>query len=602
MKYKLINQPNPNYSGLQQVLANRKVEDFYHYVNTTDNDINNAESLSEEALKLAATKLILNINNDERVLIVIDCDCDGYTSAALLTNYLHDLFPSYVENKIDFHMHNGKQHGLSDCIDKAKNYKLVICPDSSSNDFDLHKELYDQGTAVIVLDHHDAEKISPYAIVINNQLSDYPNKDLSGVGVTWQFCRYLDKILNKNYANEYLDLVAVGDMGDMMSMLSIETKHLINIGLKPENIKNPFIFEMWQKNRFKLGENITPMGAAFYIVPFINAICRSGTLEEKQLIFASMVKHFAFNEVPSNKRGHKLGEMERVVDQAIRTCTNVKNRQTRAQDEGMEKLENLIAANDMMQHKVLLFLLEPGEVDPNIRGLIANKIMAKYQRPVAVLTKVVEEALPWNDIEETRISYQGSARGCDKVDVRDFKHICSCAPGTIFAEGHAGAFGLGIYEGSPDEGAAEVYGDGLIQFLDYTDEVLKDMPNEPIYYVDYIFTENDEDAGDKIIEIANMANYWGKDFDEALVCVEHVKVYKNMITVMKSNTLKITLPNGISMIKFSATDEEIANLTSEGYVEINVIAKCNANEWCGNISPQLMIEDYEIIKNVGWVF
>ena len=66
----------------------------------------------------------------------------------------------------------------------------------------------------------------------------------------------------------------------MMSMISKETKHLINKGLKPENIHNPYIYEMWQKNKFKLGEHITSIDAAFYIVPMINAIQRSGTIEE----------------------------------------------------------------------------------------------------------------------------------------------------------------------------------------------------------------------------------------------------------------------------------------------------------------------------------
>lgn len=69
-----------------------------------------------------------------------------------------------------------------------------------------------------------------------------------------------------------------------------------------------------------------------------------------------------------------------------------------------------------MNHKVLLFLLEPGQVDKNIAGLIANKIMAKYQRPTCLLTKVTDNGT---------ISYQGSARGCDKVGINDFKSICA---------------------------------------------------------------------------------------------------------------------------------------------------------------------------------
>ena len=57
----------------------------------------------------------------------------------------------------------------------------------------------------------------------------------------------------------------------------------------------------------------------------------------------------------------------------------------------MELLEKKIKEENLLNHKVLLFLLEPGQIDRNIAGLVANKLMAKYQRPVCVLTKVIEE-------------------------------------------------------------------------------------------------------------------------------------------------------------------------------------------------------------------
>ena len=72
-----------------------------------------------------------------------------------------------------------------------------------------------------------------------------------------------------------------------MSLRSIETKHIITKGFRNENIKNPFIYGMAEKNAYQLGTHITPIGAAFYIVPFINSMVRSGTLEEKEILFKS---------------------------------------------------------------------------------------------------------------------------------------------------------------------------------------------------------------------------------------------------------------------------------------------------------------------------
>jgi single-stranded DNA-specific DHH superfamily exonuclease len=97
--------------------------------------------------------------------------------------------------------------------------------------------------------------------------------------------------------------------------------------------------------------------------------------------------------------------------QAIRTVTNVKARQTKKQNEGLEIIENMIEENNLLDHKVLLFLMEPGVIDRNIAGLIANKMMAKYQRPVCILTKGEN-------------GYQGSARGCTLAGIPDFKAIC----------------------------------------------------------------------------------------------------------------------------------------------------------------------------------
>ena len=54
---------------------------------------------------------------------------------------------------------------------------------------------------VLVIDHHKAEQYSPDACVINNQLCDYPTKSLSGVGMVYKFCSYIDTLLNTNYAN-----------------------------------------------------------------------------------------------------------------------------------------------------------------------------------------------------------------------------------------------------------------------------------------------------------------------------------------------------------------------------------------------------------------
>lgn len=434
MKYQLINQPNEKYTVKEQILINRGIEEkeLNHYINLTDNDINEPEMLGEDVLFNAATTVWDTLSDPTaNICVVVDSDADGYTSAAILLNYLNDLLLDEVECRVHYFMHEGKQHGLSDAMDWIfdVNPRLVIVPDGGTNNVEELKKLGELGTSVIILDHHLVEEnefweqnpkscgnVKHY--LINSQLPHYSNKELSGAGVVYQFCKYIDKIKDLDYANKYLDLVATGLVADMMDLRSVETRRLITKGLVPDNIVNPFVYSLWQKNKFKIGDIPTAWGFTFYVVPLINAITRSGTQDEKDTVFNSMLKYKAFKEVPSTKRGHKPGEKERIVDQAMRICTNVKNRQSKQELQGLELVEHLIEDKDMMQHKVLLFLLEPNQIPAPIRGLIANKIQAKYQRPCCMLTKTIDK-------ESGRVSYQGSARGCDRVGVTDFKSICA---------------------------------------------------------------------------------------------------------------------------------------------------------------------------------
>ena len=592
MKYQLINQPNKNFSTIQQILFNRGIaeEDILHYINLSDQDINSPLALGEQNLKNGLRLLFNTISKNKNAIIIVDCDTDGYTAAALLINYLYKIFPTWVDNHLKWIMHDGKQHGLSDCINKISNYySLVMLPDSSSNDYIYHQNLFHKGIGVLVLDHHLADKISPYAVIINNQLSNYPNKELSGVGVVWQFCRYIDSILDINYADDFLDLVALGLCADMMSLRSFETRYLITKGFKKENIKNPFIDYMLDKNSFPLSKAdyassnsqtaCTSIGAAFFIVPFVNAITRSGTIEQKNLLFNSMLNHKAFEEVISNKRGHKLGQKEKLVLQAIRTVTNVKNRQTRAEDAGLTMLENMIETNHMLDHKILLFLLEPSQIPAEIRGLIANKFMAKYQRPCCLLTRTNRNG------KET---YEGSMRGYTKTGINSFKEVLEQCPQVVYVQGHQNAAGLSIQ------------GDQINNFLSRIDYLLKDVSVEPIYRVDYDFKERDNN-NQIILDIAEMNDYWGQDIDRAYVNI-NFKITSSNFQIMKSNTLKFNLPNGLSIIKFSGTEQEINKFTTTGYLEVNAICKCNKNQWNGQVYPQLIMQDYEIIDSSKYYF
>lgn len=581
MEYRLRAPEFPIYTPVEQVLVNRGIpyDQINHYLNTTDNDILDPRLIPH--LDEGAKMLIRHISQNDKVLIQVDSDCDGYTSAALLMNYLYCLFPSFVNNNISYRVHMGKQHGIiPDTI--PEDVKLVIAPDSSSNDYEAHEYLNLSGVDVLVIDHHEADHISKYACVINNQLCDYPTKSLSGVAMVWKFCCYIDMLLKTDHAQKFLDLVALGLVADMMDVRDFETRRLIDKGL--QQIRNPYFRGAIDKDQFHFTNEITPIGVAFYIAPLINATTRVGTQEEKLMLFESMLDFRGYELVPSTKRGCK-GQAETRVEQACRNCTNIKSRQTKIRDNSLEKIEQIIVNQNLLSNKILIVQLDDLITDRNLTGLIANQLMSEYQRPVLILNRI--------ENEDGTITWEGSGRGYDKSRLKDFRGFLENNKYVMYAEGHANAFGIGIKD------------EDISAFIASTNSALDGFDFTPIYNVDFIY-KSDELTPDEVIDIAGMKSLWGQGVEEAEIAVEGIKVHKDNIRILspdKNPTLKIMLPNGINFMKFRSSEEEYDKLYSElGYVTINIVGECERNIWNNKISPQVMIKDYEIVDRANYYF
>ena len=211
MKINLIN-PNFEHDYSWMLLTSRGVEDVDAFLNPTREYLQPPTNLKGMAAG-AAMYLRIAQSDTSRILIVVDSDNDGYTSAAIIYQYTKRLNPNC---NIDYWLHEGKQHGLQDHIDKLMEqdykYDLIILPDSSSNDANYHDMLDEVNTPCLILDHHLTDvKLSYNAVVINNQLSpNYINKELTGAGVVYQFCRYIDSLTGQKWADDYIDLAAWG--------------------------------------------------------------------------------------------------------------------------------------------------------------------------------------------------------------------------------------------------------------------------------------------------------------------------------------------------------------------------------------------------------
>ena len=580
MKYKTyLKQTYPNMT--EQILYGRGITNIDAWLKANMHDVESWSIFDD--IEKAVYKLTSAIKDNWDTCIIVDCDVDGYTSAAILINFLYSLYPDWVNEHLTYLHHIGKQHGLVDMRDNIPaNIKLIICPDSASNDYEEHEYWNNQGTSIIILDHHEAPHVSKAfdTITINNQLCNYINKEFSGAGIVWQFCRAFNWI-NATEGDEGLDLCALGNCGDMMSFRSIETKAIILEGL--HHVTNPFFNELLETNEYtlnKYGGQYCYKAIAFAVVPFINATVRSGTQEEKDMVFRAMCKPWCFEKVSNTKRGHK-GEEWPLYQQAAYLTSAVKRRQTKLETESMILLEKKIAAQHLLDNSILVCCCEPGEVEPNIRGLAANKLASKYQRPCLVLTKSKTK-------DDDEYYYRGSGRNYSMSEVTDLKAVEESTGLIEYAQGHGNAHGFGIAERNLDA------------FIAAMNEKYKDVPKEAVYWVDYIWNMT-EASSDKLLELAEMSNFWGQDMPASQVAIENIDLSQCQIRLCgtKNNTLRIILPNGLVLVKFGIDENQYEELLQPN-TYITCIVSPSKNEYMGKISGEGFIDDF--VLETKWRF
>ena len=576
MKYKLKELSNNDYSDLINMETNllkiRGIENPNDYLHISDkyeidyNKLNNKQNTIQEAVQC----LLTHINNNDTIFTIADSDQDGVCSFAELYLYLKNQFPNI---NLQYAIHTAKQHGISEDIKIPNDTKLLIVTDGGSNDYEQHKILKDKGIDIIILDHHDADKISENAIVINNQLCDYPNKQLCGAGIVYKFLKALDDELWIDEADKYLDLVALGLIGDSMNVSEMETKYYIEKGLN--QITNKQFKALLEKQEYYTKGVININNIAFYIVPLVNAMIRCGKQDEKQLLYKGFIEEYdEFDYKPKGKDTKVI--KEDIYTRVARLCANTKSRQDKMRDKAVKEISEFIETNNKLNDKVLVINCN-NKYGRNLTGVIAMKIADKYNRPCVLLNKTKDNI------------YRGSGRNTDRNDIKDLKQVLNDTK-LFIGEGHPQAMGV-VIKGNVPKG------------IEILNNNLKNVQFDTSYQVDFIIPF-DELEDEIVCTISLLKGLWGKGLEEPLIAITDVEVdIKDINVVGKSNnTIKFNI-DGLDFIKFKVKEDdmllklasdwnnEISN--SDNYV-LNIVGKCSINSW--DNKPQIIISDYEIIQ------
>ena len=580
MNYRLRKQytTNPE-KALSEILIDRGVQDIEAFLHPTSEC--ELDPYDLENINVAAELLLWHLRANSNILIVVDQDCDGFSSSAVLWLYIKHIFPNA---NLNFTIHEHKQHGLDDKIDwiEEQNFNLVIAPDAASYDIEEHERMYNLGIDCICLDHHAAPQdkegniILPnlnYAIVVNNQLSPmYSNKSLCGAGVVYKFCEVLDEILGIKQAQEYMDLVALGEIADVMDRTTSETNYLMLRGLK--NIKNKGFQTLLEAQSYSLKEKatypwygLTPIDIAFYIAPLINALTRVGSMKEKEAMFYCFIEPDKI--LPSTKRGAKPGDTETAAEQTARVGKNAKARQDKLKEKAIDLIDFKIQKNDLASNNIIIVEVGPEDNIPQeIGGLVAMAIVNRYNKPCLIVRKNEEGLL------------QGSARNNGNFSaLPDLKEYLGDSGFFNYVAGHDNAFGAGILENK------------LTSFLNYINSDLSENAFDKCYTVDYVLDARENNV-DLLTSLAEHPEFFGNHIDEIKVVIKNISLASVMAMGANKDSMKINF-NNIDYVRFkdaTFTEEVFSNRMKT----LTVYGRVNLNTFAGRTTTQVFIDDYDL--------
>lgn len=581
MKYRLYDKGNNDISNVKkEVLNNRGINNYDEYLNLTDKVILSYSNLNN--MDAAVDLFVSHFEKKDKIGIIVDEDVDGFCSASEMYSYIKKMDNEYP---VEYIMHQRvKSHGLSEDIIISEDIKLLIIPDAGTSDAEECKKLKEKGIDILILDHHISEKYNPFALIVNNQMSNkYENKDLCGAGVVYKFLKALDDRFWNEYADDFLDLFALGNISDVMDMRSYETRYLTDLGLK--NIQNKFLKALIKAQEYSMNDIVNIHNIQWYITPVINAIIRIGSIEEKELVFRAFIEEDEFFEYKKRATKNNPAQtiQESIYDRAARFCKNSKQRQDKLRDKGLEKLSNQAKKICKNPDETKILLLDTTDVlHEGLTGVVAIKLAEKFNKPTILLkrhkNKFGEEV------------YGGSARNMDNSPIVNFKDVVN-STNIICGQGHPNAFGI-----------VDLPIDRKNEALEMLNDILKDVEYDATYLVDYIFDFNEVDV-DIILRLSVFDDIVCQGIEEPKIAVENIRLQRSEFEIFGKNEDTVSfIYNDVKYVQFKCKEgNQLYDFLQNAWddnevVTFNIVGKPSINEYKGLRIPQVIIEDNEIIS------
>ena len=397
---------------LDAILESRGIEDVGTFLKPSIDDMISFDEMKglEEAYQIIDDAITMG----EKFLVLADVDADGCCSNAIITRYLRRCGAD-----IECIINDGKAHGAENLdLSLLADIDVMIIVDSLNNDPAVYKRILDTNTRLIVFDHHLPEDRlfdANLDFVLVTSAKDYPNEHLSGAGVCLKYALYADEMNLTDYANDLWVYAAIGVIADMSDMSVPENRYIAYRGLA--QFRNPMVQKMVGNYAFD------SQSVSFSIGPLVNAAMRMHENEKAMNVF--------------------LAEDEDKIGDLVKDLKDCRERQNEAV---AEMLDDLLEQGEAQLDRKCMFFMLNNDIDAEVTGLIGNKLLAMYQRPLFILRLRDEQ-------------YAGSMRS---VGTESFLEI---ANGT----------GLCLCQGHPNAAGAFIDIDKFEQFKEVIEEKLKDI-------------------------------------------------------------------------------------------------------------------------------
>lgn len=444
----------------------------------------------------AARIIAANIENGGSFFVHFDTDTDGVSAGSIAVRWLKQ----HTDN-VSYGINQGKEHGIANLdLSLLEGIDVLWIVDSiETRMFPYEKALAVGVKQIIITDHHLVSKSMQKqmertgAITLVSSAVDYPNPALSGSATTWKLCAYMDWLELDDYSDDLVDLASTGLIADMVDVgvESLENRYICYKGFS--NQVNPAL------KKINGSYDFNSQAVSFGIAPLVNASNRMNENEKAMQLF--------------------LSENSKEITGLVNDLKSCKESQNLEVAELMPLLED--QAESQMDKKVMFFFVE---TEGEIKGLLGNKLLEKYQRPVIVLSNRFEADELTGEI--TKDEYFGSARA---VGVSDFKEYVDNT-GLVGTGGHENAFGLWF--------DIEV----LDEFRNALEDALKDVEFVQETTVD-IQIDQEQITDDLIKKIKMLNRISGQGWPSISVMVSGIKDYQ-IGTMSGGKHLKFMIGDG----------------------------------------------------------